>query len=69
MSAAHKPPARDLLARLVGRDELAMHGKKKGAFHERASKHMENSKCIPSVTKERPSDSKQTGVNPRSGAK
>ncbi len=40
--ASHQ--ARDLLARLVGRGELTMHGAKKGAFYERTPKNMEASK-------------------------
>lgn len=35
--------ARDLLARLVQRGELVMHGARKGAFYERAPKDMESS--------------------------
>ncbi len=40
--ASHQ--ARDLLARLVERGELSRHGAKKGAFYERASKYMDDSK-------------------------
>jgi ATP-dependent DNA helicase RecG len=40
--ASHQ--ARDLLARLVVRRELEMHGTKKGAFYERSPRHLEGSK-------------------------
>lgn len=42
--ASHQ--ARDLLARLVQRGELAMHGARKGAFYERAPKDLEPSKSV-----------------------
>jgi hypothetical protein len=47
--ASHQ--ARDLLARLVARDALAMHGARKGAFYERPSKYLDDSKSARSGSK------------------
>jgi ATP-dependent DNA helicase RecG len=50
--ASHQ--ARDLLGRLLERGDLVMHGAKKGAFYERASKNMEDSKSAPKGSKSGP---------------
>jgi ATP-dependent DNA helicase RecG len=47
--ASHQ--ARDLLGRLLERGDLVMHGAKKGAFYERASRNMEDSKSAPKASK------------------
>jgi ATP-dependent DNA helicase RecG len=63
--ASHQ--ARDLLARLVQRGEVSMRGVKKGAFYERASKYMEDSKSAHAISKKSPNAPKDRGVNQRKG--
>ncbi len=61
--ASHQ--ARDLLARLVGRGELAMHGTRKGSFYVRTPMDLEGSKSAATDSKKVPNNPKDCGEHQR----